>query len=206
MPFSARKIKTRRGLGAGLGALYNFIDGPPYANARHCLQSHHYARLYFGDVVIEFASAAKTCDISIMSKNPVASPLAVTTGRWLLALYFLVPGIMKFLAFPMHVGLMTLHKVPFPAQLLVIAGSAQIIGALLLMANRFVRFTALGFVIYIILINLLLHDFWNFTGIVAGHELQNFIKNLGILAGLLVLAGYAPWRFPTLKGLATSDR
>jgi len=41
----------------------------------------------------------------------------------------------------------------------------------------------------IILINLNLHDFWNiYEGVDARHETQNFVKNLGILAGLLALA------------------
>jgi putative oxidoreductase len=132
-----------------------------------------------------------------MKTNSIASTTLQTAGRWLLALYFLVPGIMKFSVFPMHVALMTAHKVPFAPQMLVIAGGAQILGGVLLIANRFVRFTALGFVVYIILINLLLHDFWHFDGIVAAHELQNFIKNLGILAGLLVLGGQAFWRMPS---------
>ena len=140
-----------------------------------------------------------------MARETQTSPLLIAAGRWLLALYFLVPGVMKFLAFPMHVGLMTLHKVPFPAQLLIIAGTVQIIGALLILANRFVRFNALGFVVYILIINFTLHDFWHFTGLVAGHELQNFIKNLGILAGLLVLAGASTWRMPSVKGLLVSD-
>jgi putative oxidoreductase len=129
----------------------------------------------------------------------------ITTGRILMALYFLVPGIMKFLAFPMHIGLMQAHGIENPAPLLIIAGVAQVVGALLLLANRFVRFNALGFVVYIILINLLLHDFWHFTGIQSAHELQNFIKNLGILAGLLVLAGLSPWRMPSPLGLLKSD-
>jgi putative oxidoreductase len=129
----------------------------------------------------------------------------MAAGRWLVALYFLVPGIMKFLALPMHVSLMTLHKVPFPLPLLIIAGAVQIVGAILLISDRFVRFTALGFVVYTGLINVMLHDFWNFEGMVAGHELQNFIKNLGIIAGLLVLAGASRWRMPTLKALLVSD-
>jgi putative oxidoreductase len=68
-----------------------------------------------------------------------------------------------------------------------------------------VRFCALGFVVYILVINMMLHDFWNFTGIIAAHELQNFIKNLGILAGLLVLAGISPARKLTASTLLTSD-
>ena len=140
-----------------------------------------------------------------MTHSNSKSLILITTGRWLIALYFLIPGIMKFMAFPMHLGLMTLHKVPFPAQLLVVAGIAQIIGALLLVSNRFVRFAALGLGLYVILINFYLHDFWNFTGLVASHELQNFIKNLGILAGLLVLAGNSLWRLPSLPGILVSD-
>lgn len=133
------------------------------------------------------------------------SLLLITVGRWLVALYFFVPGVLKFLAFDMHVGLMTAHKVPFPAVLLIIAGIVNIAGALLLFSNRFIRFTALGFVAYILIINVSLHDFWNFDGLVAAHEIQNFIKNLGILAGLLVLAGVYQWRMPSLRGLAKAD-
>lgn len=133
------------------------------------------------------------------------SPVMIAIGRSLLGLYFLVPGIMKFTAWDMHIGLMQHHGVRFTAPLLAFAGAAAIIGAFLLFANRFVRFTALGFVLYIILVNVFLHAFWNFEGVEAAHEMQNFIKNLGILAGLLVLAGYSPMRWPSLAGLARSD-
>jgi putative oxidoreductase len=51
-----------------------------------------------------------------------------------------------------------------------------------------------GCVAYIVVINFTLHDFWNFEGMEGAHELQNFVKNIGILAGLLVLAGYSPNR------------
>jgi putative oxidoreductase len=48
---------------------------------------------------------------------------------------------------------------------------------------------ALGFAAMVLLINLNLHDFWNvYEGVDAKHESQNFFKNLGILAGLLLLA------------------
>lgn len=140
-----------------------------------------------------------------MTPNNMTSPALMSAGRWLLAIYFLVPGIMKFAAFPLHVGLMELHKVPYPQTMLIIAGITQILGAVLLISNRFVRFCALGFVVYTLLINALLHDFWNFSGATAGHEMQNFIKNIGIVAGLLVLAGASAWRMPSLKGLMKSD-
>jgi putative oxidoreductase len=40
-----------------------------------------------------------------------------------------------------------------------------------------------------LLININLHDFWNaYEGVDAKHETQNFVKNLGIFAGLILLA------------------
>ena len=40
-----------------------------------------------------------------------------------------------------------------------------------------------------LLINFNLHDFWNsYEGVNPDRELQNFYKNLGIFAGLLLLA------------------
>jgi putative oxidoreductase len=140
-----------------------------------------------------------------MPQTPPPSNLMITTGRVLLALYFLLPGILKFVAAPMNIGLMSAHGIANPAPLLMVAGVAQVAGAVLLMTGRFVRFNALGFVAYILVINVMLHDFWNFSGMTGAHELQNFIKNLGILAGLLVLAGLSRWRMPSVRGLMMSD-
>lgn len=140
-----------------------------------------------------------------MTSTSNTSSWALVTGRILLALYFLLPGIMKFTAFDMHIGLMQHHGVPMAAPLLVFAGTAAIIGAVLLITNRHVRLTAFGFVIYIILVNVMLHDFWNFDGAEGQHEMQNFIKNLGILAGTLILAGTSVKRRLTLSDLTKSD-
>ena len=73
--------------------------------------------------------------------------------------------------------------------LLAIAGVVQIIGGLSLILNKHVAVCALGFAVMILLINVNLHDFWNvYEGVNAERETQNFVKNLAILAGLLVLA------------------
>jgi putative oxidoreductase len=134
-----------------------------------------------------------------------SSKFFITTGRVLLALYFLLPGIAKLLAPASQLSLMQHHGLAFASTLLMIAGGAQVLGALALLANRHVRKVCLGFVLYILLINGLMHDFWHFNGTEAAHEAQNFIKNLGILAGLLVLAGISPKRGFGLKGVWKSD-
>jgi len=79
-----------------------------------------------------------------------------------------------------------MNSIPF---LLAIAAITQVAGSISLLFNKHVVICALGFAIMTILINLNLHDFWNvYEGVNSEHEAQNFFKNLGIFAGLLLLA------------------
>ena len=111
------------------------------------------------------------------------------TGRCLLALYFFLPGIMKFMDWDRHISLMESHGMTMVPILLALAGVLQIAASLCIFANRQVVVCALGLAAMVVLINVNLHDFWNvYEGIDAKHEMQNFVKNLGIFAGLLLLA------------------
>lgn len=110
-------------------------------------------------------------------------------GRVLLALYFLIPGIGKFTSWETNVALMEAHNMRMIPTLLIIAGIAQITGSIILLLNKHVVICALGFAVMTLLINFNLHDFWNtYEGVNPDRELQNFYKNLGIFAGLLLLA------------------
>ena len=110
-------------------------------------------------------------------------------GRIFLALYFLIPGISKFTSWNTSVALMEAHNMKMIPFLLAIAGIAQVVGSISLLLNRHVVICALGFAMMTLLINFNLHDFWNtYEGVNSDHELQNFYKNLGIFAGLLLLA------------------
>ena len=110
-------------------------------------------------------------------------------GRVFLALYFLIPGISKFTSWNTSVALMEAHNMKMIPFLLAIAGIAQVVGSISLLLNRYVVICALGFAMMTLLINFNLHDFWNtYEGVNSDHELQNFYKNLGIFAGLLLLA------------------
>jgi putative oxidoreductase len=111
------------------------------------------------------------------------------TGRIMLALYFLAPGIGKFTAWDANVALMEAHNMVMIPFLLAIAAVAQVVGSISMLLNKYVAVCALGFAAMTILININLHDFWNvYEGVDVKHEYQNFFKNLGIFAGLLLLA------------------
>ncbi len=118
--------------------------------------------------------------------------ISLKVGQVLLGLYFILPGLAKFADWQMHIDLMTRHNVPFTEPLLFIAGIANLALGGLLIANRQVTYAAFGCAAYILVINFSLHDFWNFSGMEAAHETQNFVKNLGIMAGCLILGGYTP--------------
>ena len=110
-------------------------------------------------------------------------------GRVFLALYFLIPGISKFTSWNSSVALMEAHNMKMIPVLLAIAGIAQVAGSISLLLNKHVVICALGFAVMTLLINFNLHDFWNtYDGVSSDRELQNFYKNLGIFAGLLLLA------------------
>ncbi|MEP2988143.1 MAG: DoxX family protein [Parasphingorhabdus sp.] len=132
--------------------------------------------------------------------------IAVTAGRILLGLYFLLPGLMKIAAPTDTIAYMQAHDIPFAPPLMWFTSIVNVIGGLFLIFGRHVKFVAYGFVIYVLMVNVMLHNFWAMEGDGIAHETQNFVKNLGILAGLLVLAGSAVSRKLSLSGWWHSDK
>ena len=89
----------------------------------------------------------------------------------------------------MHIALMETHNMIMAPFFLAITGVTQVIGSIFMLLNRQVVTCALVFAVMVLLININLHDFWNiYEGVDTRHETQNFVKNLGIFAGLLALA------------------
>tara|TARA_B100000768_G_C11223851_1_gene351846 strand:- start:770 stop:1168 length:399 start_codon:yes stop_codon:yes gene_type:complete len=115
--------------------------------------------------------------------------ISITTGRILLGLYFLYPGITKIPRYDFMVEYMTLHNIPLINILLPLTIVLQIVLGLMLITGYRIKEPALILATLTIFINVGMHDFWNtYPGTDAGHEMQNFVKNLGIFAGLLVLS------------------
>ena len=113
----------------------------------------------------------------------------ITVGRILLGLYFLLPGISKIPTYAGTTENMLLHNIPLASILLPITIVLQIgLGVMLIMGYR-IKESALILAALTIFINIGMHDFWNeYPNTDAGHETQNFVKNLAIFAGLLVLS------------------
>lgn len=122
----------------------------------------------------------------------------LVTGRSLLGLYFVVPGLAKIFQFSATGDYMAQHGVPAIPLLLVLTILVQVGGGVCLAIGYRAQLLALLLAGLTLLINLFMHDFWNvYEGTSQAHETQNFIKNLGIMAGLLVVAGTAKPRAAT---------
>ena len=87
---------------------------------------------------------------------------------------------------------------PFVNILLPITIVLQIVLGLMLITGYRIKEPAIILAALTIFINFGMHDFWNeYPNTDAGREMQNFVKNLGIFAGLLVLSAshnISQWR------------
>ena len=113
----------------------------------------------------------------------------ITVGRVLLGLYFLLPGISKIPTYAGTTEYMLLHNIPLASFLLPVTIVLQVgLGAILIIGYR-IKESAIILAALTIFINIGMHDFWNeYPNTDSGHETQNFVKNLAIFAGLLVLS------------------
>ena len=111
------------------------------------------------------------------------------TGRSLLGLYFIGPGLSKVFDFSSTLALMRMKGVPFSLFLLPLTIAIQLLGGIFLILGKNLRLTAFMLFGLTIFINIFIHNFWALNGDPSqAHEMQNFVKNLAIAAGLLVLA------------------
>ncbi|MBO6703884.1 MAG: DoxX family protein [Pseudomonadales bacterium] len=117
-------------------------------------------------------------------------------GRLLLGLYFILPGISKITGYEATVSYMEAHNVPMISILLPLTivmqlglGAAVIVG----FRGKLAAFLLAGLTF---VISVYMHNFWDFAeGLERNHETQNFFKNMGITAGLLMVAALGTGKF-----------
>jgi len=115
-------------------------------------------------------------------------PLA---GRIILGLYFVLPGALAKIFNPSGTSdYMASHGMVMIPLLLGLTILVQLGGGLALIAGYKTQIAAFLLAGLTLVISLVMHDFWTLEeGLVRGHETQNFVKNMGIMAGLLAIAG-----------------
>ncbi len=116
--------------------------------------------------------------------------LLVTTGRVLLGIYFILPGINKITDFTGNSQYMAEHGMVMIPFFLLLTIVIQVGGGAALLVGYKTKFIAFFLAGLTLMISIVMHDFWTLEpGLQTSHETQNFVKNLAIMAGLLVAAG-----------------
>ena len=126
-----------------------------------------------------------------MILNQKIDSLMMVVGRVLLGIYFLLPGLGKILTYSDNIILLTSKGVPLTPIALPLTILIEVILGAMLIFDRYIKMSSMILFALTLLINIFIHDFWNLSGVIQSHEAQNFYKNMGVAAGLLILASTA---------------
>ena len=114
-------------------------------------------------------------------------------GRILLASLFLVAGIRKLMAPAASAGYFAKLGFPMTDVLVWVVIAVEIGGALLLILGWKTRWAAYALAIFTVIATFAAHRFWEFSDAAQYNaQLNNFLKNLAIIGGMLILAATGP--------------
>src|SRR5215470_3536282 len=118
-------------------------------------------------------------------------------ARLLISAIFVQGALGKVLGWSGQAAYMQSHQLPaqlIPA-MLGIALLIEAAGVLCLIAGWQVRAAAFVMFLYLGVVSVLLHNFWSAKGMTAGSMQTQFLKNVGIMGGLLMIAAFGPGKW-----------
>lgn len=118
--------------------------------------------------------------------------ISMTLGRILLSLFFLWDGYHRLTNLEESIHMLDSLHLPMANVVMGVAAVLEFIGGLSLLLGYKARFGAILLLIVLIPATILLHDFWAKEGVEASISQLQFLKNLGIIGGLLYVASCGP--------------
>ena len=141
------------------------------------------------NVGLSSESHSGSASTGLLATAEHAAPLA---GRFLLSLIFLMSAFGKATQFSGTAAMMESKGMPAASFFLVMAILFETIGGLSVLAGFKARYGALALIVFLIPATLIFHNFWAYTGMEQMGQMTNFLKNLSIMGGLLLIAGRGP--------------
>ncbi len=120
---------------------------------------------------------------------------AALLGRILLALMFVISGYGKVTGFDATVSYIGSKGLPMPQVLAAVALLIEIGGGLAIIIGWKTRWAALAFIVFLIVISPIFHNFWAAPAEQMMNQQINFMKNMTILGGMLLLFAFGPGRY-----------
>jgi len=119
-------------------------------------------------------------------------PLVSLIGRLLIVYIFATSGIAKIFDWSGNVQYMNTRHLPLIPLLLAIAMLVEVVGSICLVTGLYARAAAFIMFLYLTAVTVLFHNYWAFSGMLAGTQETHFRKNLAIMGGLLMIAAQGP--------------
>ena len=114
--------------------------------------------------------------------------LITLSGRILLSVMFLISGVFKVGGYSQMVGYATAVHLPMPNVAIAAAAVVELALGLAILAGFKTRIAAWVLFLYLIPVTFYFHNFWAVQGEAQQMQMVNFLKNVAIMGGLLVLA------------------
>jgi putative oxidoreductase len=127
----------------------------------------------------------------------------ILAGRILLALIFILSGFDKIVHYAGNAGYMASAGMPLINILLPLAILAELGGGLAIAFGWKTRWAAAALCVFIVPATLVFHAFWAAPAAEAQMQMIHFMKNLAIMGGMLVLAGFGPGAWALERGKTT---
>ena len=125
--------------------------------------------------------------------NPAGQSNTMLVGRIAIAVLFLVPGIRKAMAVAGTAGYFAKLGFPMPEVMVWVAILIEVGGAALLILGWQARRVAWLLILFTVIATLMAHRFWEFSDAAQyAAQLNNFLKNLAVIGGLLYVAAFGP--------------
>ena len=124
---------------------------------------------------------------------------AALLGRILLAGIFVVSGLEKITGFEGTAGHIAAKGLPLSQVLTAIAILFECGGGLAILAGWKTRWAALALVVFLIVITPIFHAYWAAPPEQMLNQQVNFLKNVSILGGILLLFAFGPGRYSVDK-------
>lgn len=127
--------------------------------------------------------------------DTLRSGLLPLLARLLLVSEFVIALMGKLTDWSGQAGYMAAHGLRPVAPLLAGALAIELLGSLCLIVGFRARWAAAVMFVYLGIVSVTLHDFWNMRGMAAGGTETQFFKNVGMMGGLLMVVAFGAGRW-----------
>lgn len=120
--------------------------------------------------------------------------VAFLVGRLLFGGFFLFSGLNHFLMLSTEAQFAAEKGVPAPEVAVAVSGLLLLFGGLSILVGWRPDFGVAALVVFLVVVTPIMHNFWDETGIARMNDMANFLKNVALAGGSLMLAAVpTPW-------------